>query len=70
MVTERPENTYYEDDVKGFIQEFFLGGGNVDTCKGGYACVGAPARVLWILMKFWTYLRTRILRLSFNTLSL
>ena len=35
MVAERPGNTHYEDDVEGFIQEFFLGGGNVDTCKGG-----------------------------------
>ena len=31
MVAERPGNTYYGDDVKGFIQEFFLGGGNVDA---------------------------------------
>ena len=31
MVAERPGNTYYEDDGEGFIQEFFLGGGNVDA---------------------------------------
>ena len=44
MVAERSGNTYYRDDVEGFIQEFFLGGRNVDACKG-YACVDAPPRV-------------------------
>ena len=35
VVAERSGNTYYRDDVEGFIQEFFLGGRNVDACKGG-----------------------------------
>ena len=47
MVVERSGNTYYVNDVEGFIQEFFLGGGNVDVCKlRGHACVDAPPRVL------------------------
>ena len=36
MVAERSGNTYYGNDVmEEFIQKFFLGGGNVDACKGG-----------------------------------
>ena len=35
-------NTYYEDDVEGFIQEFFLEGGNVDMCKGGIHALVHP----------------------------
>ena len=35
-----------------------------------HACVSAPARVLQILIKFWTYSRTRNVRFSYNTLSL
>ena len=31
--------------------------------------VGAPARVLKILMKFWTYLRTRIKGFSYNAIN-
>ena len=35
VVAERSGNACYVNDVEGFIQEYFLGGRNVDTCKGG-----------------------------------
>ena len=41
--------------------------GNVDAYKGMHVHVSAAGRILYVLMKFWTYLRTRI---SYNTISL
>ena len=62
--------------VQGFIQDFFVGeggrGGGVDMCDVHrvHVCVSAPTRVLQILMKFWTYLRTRVIGFNYNCCTL
>ena len=46
----------------GFHTGIFPGRGKYTCMQSIHVHVGAPARVLWILMKFWTCLRTRIVR--------
>ena len=58
-------NNCFSQDL---IHELFLGGGYVDTCNGGMHASVHPLRFLYILIKFWTYLRARVIRFSFNAL--
>lgn len=55
---------------QGFIQNIFLGGGNVDSCNGHMRVSVHSLRFLWIFVKLWTCLRTRNVKFSCNTLSL
>ena len=56
--------------TSGFIQNIFLGGGNVDSCNGHMRVSVHSLRFLWIFVKLWTCLRTRNVKFSCNTLSL
>ena len=55
----------------GFHTQFFPGRGKCGCVELVHVGVGAPTRVLWIFMKFWTYIfKDRKHQIQLNTLSL